>query len=88
MGLRPIGAGAHRTQYPSDTFVYYDGLMKAPATPKVSRGKGSILLQLTSDHDWHDVMVIDRRPDGLWVASGWADKFAAGAGRVAPQPMW
>jgi hypothetical protein len=61
-----------------EKFLYYDGIMKAPATPKIARVDGAIELQSDSRHTWADVMVIERDGNKLRAAR-WTDKIEAGA---------
>lgn len=61
----------------AEKFIYYDGVSHAPKSPIARREKDTVILQSTSDHDWHDVLVIERI-DGRARVSNWIDKLAAG----------
>jgi hypothetical protein len=69
-----------RNVFDAEKFVYYDGIMKAPAAPKVAREKGALLLETENDFDLLDVLVIDRSLDGknLSVGKSFIEKIAAG----------
>lgn len=43
-----------------DMFVYYDGLMKAPATPQVARDGAALVVKSNFPYAISDLMVIDR----------------------------
>lgn len=67
-------------RYPvSEKFIYYDGIMKAPAAPKVVRTGDSIELGSDNEYDWLDVMAIERDGTKLRASKAWTDKVAAGA---------
>lgn len=61
----------------AEQFIYYDGIMPAPKTPVAKRDEENILLHTSSDHDWLDVLVIERI-DGRIRVSSWLNKLAAG----------
>lgn len=62
----------------SESFIYYDGLMKSPAAPVLKRSKRGVLLRTESDHDWQDVLIVDRSLDGKSLAIGYAPKVGSG----------
>jgi hypothetical protein len=74
-----------------EKFIYYDGVMKAPAAPKVVRQKDALLLETENDFDLLDVLVIDRSLDGktLSVGKKFIEKIAAGkqSTRIDMQPI-
>ena len=47
----------------AESFIYYDGLFKSPAPPKVTRLADGVSIKTNSDHDWMDVIVIERSLD-------------------------
>ncbi len=72
-GFSNFGRGRH-----GEHFVYYDGVMKCPKAPTVERIDGGIRLKSDSDHDWLDVVVIERTGDEIRIASSVIKKIAAG----------
>lgn len=62
----------------AEQFIYYDGITYAPKSPAAKRVEGNVVLQTTSDHEWHDVLVIERL-EGRVRVSGWLDKLSAGS---------
>lgn len=65
------------TSLHAERFVYYDGLMRAPASPVATRTADGVELRGECDHAWHDAIAIERRGDVL-TASPWVDHVAAG----------
>lgn len=61
----------------ADQFIYYDGIIKPPSSPKVERQGQAIAMKWTSDHDWHDVMIIERLNGRVRIAK-WIDKLPVG----------
>ncbi|MBI3829347.1 MAG: hypothetical protein HY291_07510 [Planctomycetes bacterium] len=61
-----------------DSFLYYDGIMKAPATPKVTRDGGAVLIDSALDYPMLDMLVIDRK-DGHASVSAFVDRVEPGA---------
>ena len=45
----------------AESFVYYDGLFKPPASPTVTRDGAGLQIISDSDHEWLDVLVVDRK---------------------------
>lgn len=66
----------------TESFIYYDGLMKLPATPQVERLEDGVLVSTDSDHAWHDVLVVDRSVDGKQVSVGRIARVDSGKQRV------
>jgi hypothetical protein len=68
------------TDIDCEKFIYYDGVMNAPATPTVARDKAALTLNTENDFELLDVMVLDRSIDGKTLSIGKAvvDKIAAG----------
>ena len=66
------------TRWDSEHFIYYDGLMRSPPSPKVSRDGSAVVLETESDHDWLDVLVIEREKIGFIIHSSWIGKIEAG----------
>lgn len=77
--------GGHLPQYNvkgfADQFIYYDGLIPSPKSPTVVRTAEGITLASSSDHDWHDVLVIERTKD-RWRISSWIDHISKGTQRT------
>ena len=65
----------------NENFLYYDGLMKLPPVPQVARIEEGVIVESDSDHDWLDVLVIDRSLDGNQVTVGRVDKIERGRQR-------
>lgn len=61
----------------ADQFIYYDGIIPPPASPQVKRDGKSIVMTWQSDHDWHDVMIIEQLNGRVRIAE-WIDKLDAG----------
>jgi hypothetical protein len=65
----------------TEQFLYYDGIMKAPAAPTVSRGQnGGLVVATENDFDLLDVLVIDQSFDGkkLSIGRSMIDKIPSG----------
>jgi hypothetical protein len=62
----------------AEKFIYYDGIMKAPATPKIARVEGGIELKSDSPHAWADVMAVDRDGKKIRASKNWTEKIDAG----------
>lgn len=60
-------------QWDSESFIYYDGLMKAPASPKVARDGEALVLETPGDQVCLDLMVIDHSEKGVRVAKSWTE---------------
>lgn len=76
------GRRGGRTGPWTETFIYYDGLMKLPTTPQVERSEKGVLVTSDSDHAWHDVLVIDRSVDGKEISIGKIARVDKGKQRV------
>ena len=72
------GWGRHGLDLEQESFVYYDGVMKAPAAPKVTMEKNRVILETTHDFPLLDVMVIENTPKVTRFAKTWTDKIDAG----------
>ncbi|MBI3829349.1 MAG: hypothetical protein HY291_07520 [Planctomycetes bacterium] len=57
----------------SENFIYYDGLMKAPATPKVTRDGDVLVLETSGGQVFLDLMAIERSEKGVRIAKAWSD---------------
>ncbi|MCZ7643740.1 MAG: hypothetical protein M5U26_00410 [Planctomycetota bacterium] len=68
-----------------DNFLYYDGLMKAPATPGAARDGARVVLTTRYTHACHDLLVLERDRDGLRIAKGWIETVAAGEQATAAE---
>lgn len=60
-------------------FIYYDGVMKAPPTPKVTRDGDAIVLESNLDYEMLDVIAIERLGKDLRVSKACVDKIETGA---------
>lgn len=65
----------------ADQFIYYDGVIPSPKSPTVLRTGVGITIDSASDHDWHDVLVIERTKD-QWRISPWIDHISKGKQRT------
>lgn len=57
------------TDFVSEHFVYYDGLMKAPPTPKLRRAADAIVLERSNDVLYEDMLIIERNEKGVRCSS-------------------
>lgn len=62
----------------TEDFVYYDGLMKPPKAPTLKRTPDGTQLTTDSDHDWFDVLIIERAYDGATLKTHFIDKIEKG----------
>ncbi len=68
----------------TERFIYYDGIMKPPAVPGVSRQGGFVTLDVPGNEVWQDLMLVERGEKGVSAAAGWGGwekALADGAGR-------
>ncbi|MBI3829348.1 MAG: hypothetical protein HY291_07515 [Planctomycetes bacterium] len=56
----------------SESFIYYDGLMKAPATPKVTREGEKIVVETPGDFVCLDLMAVERLGKSVRIAKNWS----------------
>ncbi|MBI3830485.1 MAG: hypothetical protein HY291_13275 [Planctomycetes bacterium] len=78
------GWGHIGTSWDTERFIYYDGLMKPPATPGVDRQGARIVLDVPGSEIWQDVLLLERNAGKISVAEnwgGWDAALEAGAGR-------
>ena len=61
-----------------EKFLYYDGLMKAPETPALTRIADGVQLESNSSFELLDVFAVERTEKGLRVSSDWK-QIASGA---------
>lgn len=66
------------SSYDRENFIYYDGIMKAPATPKVTLENNQLVLETNDDFPLLDVLAVNCAPDRSVVVSAWTDKIEAG----------
>ncbi|MCW8129311.1 MAG: hypothetical protein KIS92_02915 [Planctomycetota bacterium] len=80
---RVITPGAHSQKagqtYGVEDFLYYDGIMKAPAAPTARRDGDAVILETSLDHAMRDVFVLDRHEGKVRVARAWIDQIEPGA---------
>ena len=62
----------------AESFVYYDGLFKSPAPPEVTRLADGVSIKTNSDHDWLDVIVIERSLDRKEVSMAQINQIEKG----------
>lgn len=62
----------------SESFIYYDGLMKPPEVPSVTRAENGISLETDIRHDCHDVYVIERHYRTGDISVGYVDTIKKG----------
>ncbi len=70
--------GKSGDDYTQESFVYYDGVMKAPAVPKVTVENNQVVLETASEFPLLDVMVVDNTTKSTRFAKTWTEKIDAG----------
>ena len=62
----------------SESFIYYDGLMKPPAAPSIERTDKGLSIHSDSDHDWYHVYCVDRQLENDAISIGHVSKISKG----------
>lgn len=62
----------------TESFIYYDGLMKRPPAPRVARTDDGLSLSTESDHPWLDVTVIESSLDRKQIQFAKVDRIESG----------
>lgn len=65
------GWGNLGTSWDTERFIYYDGVMKPPAAPGVSRQGDLVTLDVPGAEVWQDLMIVERDEKRVSAAAGW-----------------